>query len=165
MARRGGTAVVLLVLAACSRHASSPAPTLPVRDVPAAVAAVQALAPAAQFTEINASPDGVNVFAVTAPGKERSYLYTQGKLGEPGPEQSAEGDPFALTGVGLDQATKLAAFVAKQYPGSKVTSVALTVVKPNGLVWAVRSQSVKGGLLNSLFTPDGQLISAFPAGS
>lgn len=158
-------AAVAMLLVGCSSRAASPKPTLPLHDVAAAAAAVQAAAPNTQFTEINASPDGVSLFALTSPGKERSYLYSQGKLAEPGPEEAAQGDAFALTGISLDQAAKVASFVTKQYPGSSVTSVALTVVPPNGVVWAVRSQSVKGGLLNSLFTSDGHLISAFPANS
>lgn len=163
VSRTLATAAVLL--AGCSSRAASNTATLPLHDVPAAVAAVQAAVSPSQFTEINASPDGVTLFALTAPGKERSYLYTGGKLAESGPEGPAQGDAFSLTGVSLDQAAKVASFVTKQYPGSSVTSVALTVVKPNGLVWAVRSQSVKGGLLNSLFSPDGHLLSAFPANS
>ncbi len=161
-------AAAAVTLASCSSRASSTTSTLPLQDVPAAVAAVAAVQtalPDPQFTEINASPDGVTLFAVVASGKERSYLYSGGKLAEPGPEEPAQGDTFALKGVELDQAAKVASFVTKRYPGSSVTSVALTVVKPNGLVWAVRSQSVKGGLLNSLFSPDGHLISAFPANS
>ncbi len=139
---------------------------LPVNDVPAAVRAVEALSAsndARNYTEINVVPDGVNVFAVTSAGKERAYLYSGDKLGEPGPETPSEGEPFTLRGIPLEQAAKVSAYVTKQFKGSIVAQVALVVVKPNGLVWAVRSQSGKGGLLNTLFSPDGKIISAVPA--
>ena len=139
---------------------------LPVNDVPAAVRAVEALSVSKDvqnYTEINVVPEGINVFAVTSPGQERAYLYSGGKLGEPGPETASEGEPFRLRGIPLDQAAKVSAYVTKQFKGSTVTQVALVMVKPNGLVWAVRSQSGKGGLLNSLFSPDGKIISALPA--
>ena len=154
----------MVVLAACtSSKPSAKLPTLPVKDVPAAVAAMQVVAPGAQFTEINVAPDGVNLFVVTSPGKEKSYLYAAGRLSDASPEQPSEGEPFPITGVPLDQAAKVAAFATKQFKGATVTSVALVVVKPSGLVWAVRSQSEQGGLLNTLFSPDGQIISAVPA--
>jgi hypothetical protein len=169
MARRWA-AVLLLLAAACS--SSTPkvtGPVLPLADVTAAVKAVEALGAlgaskdAPMYTEINIVPEGVNVFAVTSPGKERSYLYSSGKLGEPGPETASEGEPFVLRGIPLEQAAKVVAFVTKQFKGSTVTQVALVTVKPSGLVWAVRSQSGQGGLVNTLFSPDGQIISALPA--
>ena len=119
--------------------------------------------PGAQYTEINMALEGVNLFVVTESGRETPYLYAAGKLNAPAQSQPAEGEPFAVTGVPLEQAAKVAAFVTKQFKGSTITSIALVVVKPNGLVWAVRSRSVKGGLLNSLFSPDGQIISTLPA--
>ena len=157
-------AVLLVVLAACSSSTKTQiSPDLHIEDVAAAVAAVEAKLPGAQYTEINVAHEGVNLFVVASPGRERSYLYAAGQLNAPTPEQPVEGEPFAVTGVPLDQAAKVEAFVTKQFKGSTVTSVALVVVKPNGLVWAVRSQSVKGGLLNSFFSPDGKIISALPA--
>lgn len=164
MGHRWAAAVCAAALVSCS--SSTPravGPVLPTADVPAAVAAAKGIVPGAQFTEINVSPGGVNVFVVTSPGKETSYLFARGASGEPSAEQASEGEPFSVEGVPLDQGTKVAAFAAAQFKGSTVTSVALLVVKPNGLVWAVRSQSVKGGLLNTLFSPDGHVISALPA--
>jgi hypothetical protein len=164
---RRWTAALLLVAAGCtSSPPKATGPVLPVNDVPAAVRAVEALSVSndvRKYTEINVVPEGVNVFSVTSPGKERAYLYSGGKLGEPGPETTSEGEPFTLRGIPLEQAAKVSAYVAKQFKESTVTQVALVTVKPNGLVWAVRSQSGKGGLLNSLFSPDGQIISALPA--
>jgi hypothetical protein len=160
-------ASLLLIAAGCTSSAPKvTGPVLPVKDVPAAVRAVEALNvtnDAHNYTEINVVPEGVNVFAVTSPGKERAYLYTGGKIGEPGPETASEGEPFTLRGIPMEQAAKVSAYVTKQFKGSTVTQVALVTVKPNGLVWAVRSQSEKGGLLNTLFSPDGQIISALPA--
>jgi hypothetical protein len=157
-------AVILVVLTACSSSTkTAKGPDLHIEDVAAAVAAVEAKLPAAQYTEINLAPEGVNLFVITSPGRETSYLYAAGALNAPTPEQPAEGEPFAVTGVPLDQAAKVASFITKEFKGSTITSVALVVVKPNGLVWAVRSQSVKGGFLNSLFSPDGKIISTLPA--
>lgn len=155
--------IAALVLVAGCSSTQRGALAVPVSDIPAAVAAVAKATPATRFTEIKVTPEGVTLFAVTAPGKERSYLYVKGTLAEPGPEDQSDGESFALTGIPLDQGAKVAAFVTKQYPGAVITTVSLVTVKPNGLVWAVRSQSTKGGLLNSLFSPDGNLISAFPA--
>lgn len=164
---RGWAAALLLVAVGCT--SSTPkvtGPLLPINDVPAAVRAVEALSvlnDVHYYTEINVVPEGINVFAVTSPGKERAHLYSGGKLGEPGPEMASEGEPFTLRAIPLEQAAKVSAYVTKQFKGSTVTQVALVMVKPNGLVWAVRSQSGKGGLLNSLFSPDGKIISALPA--
>jgi hypothetical protein len=164
---RRWAATLLLVAVGCSSSAPKVAgPVLPVNDVPAAVRAVEALSVSNDmhnYTEINVVPEGVNVFAVTSPGKERAYLYSGDKLGEPGPETASEGEPFTLQGIPLEQAAKVSAYVTKQFKGSTVTQVALVTVKPNGLVWAVRSQSAKGGLLNTLFSPDGKIISTLPA--
>jgi hypothetical protein len=155
-----------VLLVGCSGSKATKGSTvLPLGDLPGAVAAVQAVIPAAKFTEINVSPVGITLFAVPLPGQERSFLYVSGKLGEPGPDAPSVGEAFTLEGISLDQGAKSAAFVANQFQGAEVTSVALVTVKPNGLVWAVRSRSVKGGLLNSLFSPDGHLISSFPTGS
>jgi hypothetical protein len=157
-------AAALLLLAACSSSTkTAKGPDLHIEDLAAAVAAVQAERPAAQYTEINMALEGVNLFVINEPGRETPYLYAAGKLNAPAQSQPAQGEPFTVTGVPLDQAAKVAAFVTKQFKGSTVTSVALLVVKPNGLVWAVRSQSGKGGLLNTLFSPDGQIISTVPA--
>jgi hypothetical protein len=156
--------VLLVVLGACSSSTKvGKGPDLHIQDVIAAVAAVEAKLPGAQYTEINMAPEGVNLFVISSPGQESSFLYAAGALNAPTPEQPAEGEAFAVTGVPLDQAAKVAAFVAKEFKGSTVTSVALVVVKPSGLVWAVRSQSANGGLLNSLFSPDGKIISTLPA--
>jgi hypothetical protein len=157
-------ALLLVVLAACSSSTkAAKGPELHIEDVVAAVAAVEAKLPGAKYTEINMAPEGVNLFVITSPGRESSFLYAAGALNAPTPEQPAEGEAFAVTGVPLDQAAKVAAFITKEFKGSTITGVALLVVKPNGLVWAVRSQSVKGGLLNSLFSPDGKIISTLPA--
>ncbi len=164
---RGWAAALLLVAAGCTSSAPKvTGPVLPVNEVPAAVRAVEALGvpnDVRNYTEINVVTEGINVFAVTFPGKERAYLYSGGKLGDPGPETASEGEPFTLRGIPLEQAAKVSAYVTKQFKGSVVTQVALVIVKPNGLVWAVRSQSSKGGLLNTLFSPDGQIISTLPA--
>lgn len=164
---RGWIAALLLFAAGCTSSAPKvTGPVLPVSNVPAAVRAVEALNVSSEghnYTEINVVPEGVNVFAVTSPGKERAYLYSGGKLGEPGPETASESEQFALRGIPLEQAAKVSTYVTKQFKGSTVTQIALVTVKPNGLVWAVRSQSDKGGLLNTLFSPDGQIISALPA--
>jgi hypothetical protein len=159
-------AVVLVTVGCTSSTAKVTGPVLPVNDVPAAVHAVQALSASSDvhnYTEINVVPEGVNVFSVTSPGKERAYFYSADKLGEPGPEAASESEPFTLRGIQLEQAAKVSAYVTKQFKGSTVTQVALVTVKPNGLVWAVRSQSAKGGLLNTLFSPDGKIISTLPA--
>jgi hypothetical protein len=163
---RRWTAALLLVAGCTSSAPKVIGPVLPVNDVPAAVRAVEALSASNDvhnYTEINVVTDGVNVFAVTSPGRERAFLYSGKKLSEPGPETASEGESFTLQGIPLEQAAKVSAYVTKQFKGSTVTQVALVTVKPNGLVWAVRSQSGKGGLLNTLFSPDGKIISAVPA--
>jgi hypothetical protein len=166
MVRRWAAALVLVAVGCTSSAPKVTGPVLPVKDVPAAVRAVEALnvlSDVHNYTEINVVPEGVNVFSVTSPGKERAYLYSGGKLGEPGPEMASQGESFTLRGIPLEQAAKVSAYVTKQFKGSTVTQVALVTVKPNGLVWAVRSQSAKGGLLNTLFSPDGKIISTLPA--
>jgi hypothetical protein len=164
-------ALSVAVVAACSGGGSS-APkvetTTPLRiaDVPAAVAALeQRLGGPQRYTEINATPDGVNLFVANAAGGESPWFYRSGHGLEPPPADGvAAATAFGLAGVDLTLGTELVLQVQQQFPEAVVESVALVDLPGRGLVWAVRSRSVKGGELDLLFSPDGQLLSAAPSG-
>jgi hypothetical protein len=135
-----------------------------VADVPAAVAAVESQRGAPQrYTEINVSPDGVNLFVLTGDGRENVFTYSGGALSEAPEPAAATGEGFAAVDVALDRGPELLDQVRKALPGSRIVTVAIVQVAPEGLVWAVRSQSSKGGFINSLFSPQGKLLSAEPA--
>ncbi len=129
-----------------------------VRHISAAVAATAA----SRFTEINVNADGVILFVVDG-ATERSFLYADGQLEPPGEPQPAQGAGFSIAGIDLARGTALVTQVERQFPGATVTTVALIDVPPHGAVWALRSRSVRGGLVNLLFTRDGATISATPA--
>jgi hypothetical protein len=154
------------VLAACSSSTTKPTSKpagLPVAEIPKAVAAVeQKLGGAQTYSEINANATGVNMFVLGADGTERVYSYANGVLDEPDPPVPAEGNGFAATDVALDKGPSLVRKVEKKLKGSTVEQVAIVIVKPEGLVWGIRSRSAKGGQVNNLFGPDGRLLSVAP---
>ena len=168
--------VLVLAVAACSSGEGSGTTTtgstvapvagtpLRVDDVAAAVAAVEeARGGTQQYTEINAIPDGVNVFVALGGGQELDYFYADGGLQEPGAPTASQATPFTLDGVDLGAPSRLVEQVQQQFPGARVQQVALVHLPELGLVWGVRSRSVRGGDLNSFFSPDGtRLLSVVP---
>ena len=112
MRRLAGVAALasLLVLMGCSGGSNSASTlttvavgtVLRVSDIPAAVKAVEAARGGPQkYTEINAAPEGVNLFVATPDGKEHAYYYTNGHLEPPASPQPQSGTPFAVNGVSL----------------------------------------------------------------
>ncbi len=171
--RRAGLAMAVLVAAGCSSGTGAAAPTAPtavtgsvlaVGAVPAAVQAVEAARGGPQrYVEINATPDGVNVFVATDATNEVGYYFTGGRLEPAGAPEPQTSPPFELAGIDLALAAALVERTQQQLPGSTVVSVALVEVSGEGLRWALRSRSALGGLLNVLYTPAGDLVSVSPA--
>jgi hypothetical protein len=137
-----------------------------VGQVPTAVSAVQGkVGGGAQFSEINVNPEGVNLFVI-ADGAEKLFTFANGALAEQpdAPDQAPSVPPgFAAGDVSLGKGPDLVAQVEKTLPGSRVVTVAIVTISPEGLVWAIRSQSAKGGYVNSLFDPQGKFLAAAPA--
>ena len=166
-------AVVLVggasLLTGCSGgEPASPATTaaagseLRTADFPAAVAAVEAeLGPGQRYVEINATPEGVNVFVAVDASDEVAYYFTDGRLEPPGEAAPRTSTPFTLDGIDLSLGERLVRETEERFPGATVVSAAL-VQLPEGLRWALRSRSSQGGLLNVLFTPTGELTSVAP---
>jgi len=137
---------------------------LKVADFPAAVAAVEAARGGPQqLVEVNANADGVNVFVAADPETEVSYFYTGGALQAPGQPVPISSAPFDHTGIDLTLGTELVQRTQDQFPGATVVSVALVQVPDDGLRWAIRSRSSRGGLLNVLYSPTGDLVTVAPA--
>jgi hypothetical protein len=161
---------VLMAVAACGGSGSSgPSTTiakgtvLRVDLIPAAVAAVEkARGGPQQYTEINAPPEGVNVFVATTDGQELAYYYTDAGLQPPPAPEARTGTPFSTDGVSLDIGGKLIDQVQHQFPGATVVAAAILVVQGTTPSWALKSKSAHGGVLNLLFTATGQLVSAAP---
>jgi hypothetical protein len=163
--------VVAALVAGCSGRDEDAASTTTVAtttvlraaDFPDAVAAVEAeRGPGQRYVEINATPEGVNVFVAVDETNEVSYYFTDGALqpaGDPAPQTSK---PFSVEGLDLSLGERLVLDVQQRFPGATVVSVALLEL-PEGLRWALRSRSAQGGLLNVLFTPAGELSSVAPA--
>jgi hypothetical protein len=159
------------VLGGCSSGGGSSATTtttaaprpLAVGDIPAAVAALEArLGGPQQYTEINAIPDGVNLFVSTSPTTEQAWFFHGGQLDAPSGDDPASRPTFAAGAYPLDRGQQLVADLQQRFPGSAVVSFALLVVD-GAPAWAVRSQSAKGGNLIVLYQPDGTLRSVAPA--
>ncbi|HEX9260707.1 MAG TPA: hypothetical protein VF855_14295 [Acidimicrobiales bacterium] len=158
--------VALSVLAGCAGDDDSEVlPRLQVGQIAPAVRAVEAKTGGAQrYSEINATPEGVNLFVTAGEDDEQAWFYADGRLSGPGEPKKREGDSFDLGGVTIDAAPRLVDQVEKQFPGARVVRVALLVVDDQGLVWAVRSRSAKGGELALFYTPGGALLSVSPIG-
>jgi len=159
--------VVALVGAGCSGDDSSTRPPaeLPVDQIAPAVHALEArLGGPQRYTEINAATEGVNLFVAVGGDQEQGWFYRGGQLEPPTEAKEREGAPFDLTSVTIDVGPKLVQQVEQQFPGATVTGVALLDVEGQGLVWALRSKSAKGGELNLFYGPDGTLRAVSPNG-
>ncbi len=139
---------------------------LEVTDIPAAVRAVEAARHGrSRYVEINASADGVNVFVADSPTTEVAYFYAGGKLQPPGAPEAQASPPFDLGTIDPAVGARLVQQTQDHFPGATVTEVALLEVGDQGLRWALRSRSSRGGLLDSFYTPNGELASVAPAPS
>ena len=126
------------------------------------MAAVEAeLGPGQRYVEINATPDGVNVFVAVDASDEVAYYFTDGRLEPPGEAAPRTSTPFTLDGIDLWLGERLVRETEERFPGATVVSAAL-VQLPEGLRWALRSRSSQGGFLNVLFSPTGELVSVAP---
>jgi hypothetical protein len=169
---------LLVPLAACSGDDGGAASTsvasttvkqgteLRVQDLPAAVAAVEAaLGGPQRYAEINLTTGGVNLFVASSDSEELAYYYdaATGSLQAPDAPEPISGTPFSLEGMDLTQAPSLVQQLQDQFPGSQVLQLAIVQLPDQGLVWALRSQSALGGLLNVFFAPTGALLAVSPA--
>ena len=136
---------------------------LAVADVAPAIAAVETARGGPQrYTEINANADGVSLFVAVDERHEVAYLYADGVLGRPDPPVALTSAPFTLAGVNRELAPDLVRRTQQQLPGAEVTALALVQPPEVGLVWALKSRSPRGGVLNVLYSPTGQLLSVAP---
>jgi hypothetical protein len=146
-----------------STATTATASVLQADDFPAAIQAVEEVRGGPQrYVELNATPDGVNVFVAVDATDEVAYYYTDGALEAPGPEQPQTSTPFTLDGIDVGLADDLVTQTQARFPGATVVSAALVHVPDQGLRWALRSRSARGGLLDVLFTPGGELVSVAP---
>ena len=137
-----------------------PTPALAVRagDIGRAVVTLEAKVGRGQrYTEINARPDGVNLFVVQPDGQEQDWFYADGVLQGPGNAAPAQAKPFAVGDIDLALAPKIARSVLDRFPGAKLTGFAL-VDQQGHLVWSARWMSSRGGTVEVFFTTDGQLL-------
>lgn len=168
-------AAMAALLAACSAGGPSASPPsapatsapegLAVELIDDAVAAVEGrLGGPQRYTEINAIPTGVNVFVARGDDEEEAWFYDRsGSLQAPADPAPRSHEPFTLEGVDVAAGPRLVADVEGRLPGARVVTVALVVVPDQGLAWALQSRSPRGGLLNVLFSPQGQLVAVYPA--
>jgi hypothetical protein len=145
-----------------STSASSSAPAgrsplvEPARMLPAAVAAVEAARGGRQrYTDLNVTPDGVNVFVALDGGREVVYFWNGSRLDPPTEPVAASLPAFSLDGVDLTVGPGLVESVARQFPTGAVVGLALVSRADAGVVWTVGYRSAQGGLLTVLFGPRG----------
>jgi hypothetical protein len=158
-------ALAVVLAAGCSGDDAEVLPRLAVDQIAPAVTALELEAGGPQrYSEINVTPEGVNLFVAVGEEEEQDWFYADGRLTGPGEAKTREGDAFDLVGVTIDAAPRLVAEVEEQFPGARVVRVALLVVEDQGRVWAVRSRSSKGGELALFYSPEGTLLSVSPVG-
>ncbi|MFM7535221.1 MAG: hypothetical protein ACKO91_05435 [Acidimicrobiales bacterium] len=131
-----------------------------------AVAAVERARGGPQrYTDLNVTPDGVNVFVALGDGTELAYFWSAGRLEPAAAPSPATLPPFELTGVDLAVAPKLIEAVRARFPTGRVEALALLRRSDAGVVWTVGYRSAQGGLLTVLFGPrGGEPLGAIPAG-
>lgn len=131
-----------------------------------AVAAVERARGGPQrYTDLNVTPDGVNVFVALGDGTELAYFWSAGRLEPPTAPSPATLASFELTGVDLAVAPKLIEAVRARFPTGRVEALALLRRSDAGVVWTVGYRSAQGGLLTVLFGPrGGEPLGAIPAG-
>jgi hypothetical protein len=137
---------------------------LAVAAIPDAVAAVEAARGGPQeYTEINVTPEVVNIFVAVEGDQEVAYVVPAGGEPEPPADPVARvGPAFTLEEVDLDAPVRLVQDVQDRFPGGVVNRVALVELPDEGLVWAVQHRSALGGLFNTFYSPDGRLLGGGP---
>jgi hypothetical protein len=157
--------VVAAQLVGCSSTKKAADPHVRAGDIPAAVHAVeQATGGPQRYTEINTNIDGVTLFVASGDTDEVSYFFHDGTLDPPSAPALRQDEPFALDGVPLDVAAQLVTRIEQQFKGAVVTKLALIDLPDQGLGWALTHRSASGGLLNSFYSPTGEVKVAVPAG-
>jgi hypothetical protein len=157
--------VIGALTAGCSSGGKAADPQVRAVDIPVAVRAVEQAAGGPQrYTEINANTDGVTLFVASGDSDEVSYFFHDGTLDPPGAPAPRQDEPFALDGVPLDVGAQLVMRIEQQFKGAAVTRLALIDLPDQGLGWALTHRSASGGLLNSFYSPAGDVKVAVPAG-
>ncbi len=155
---RGGAATTV-----ATATATATTTALAVDAVAPAIAAVEATRGGPQrYTEINANVDGVTLFVALDDTTEVAYFFAGGTLQAPGEPGPATAVPFTLEGVDRTVAPALVRQTEERFPGATVTALALVPTGDAGLVWALKSRSPRGGVLNVLYSPAGDLVSVAP---
>jgi hypothetical protein len=156
--------VVGALVAGCGGSTKATDSQVRAADIPAAVRAVEQAAGGPQrFTEINVNADGVTLFVASGDTDEISYFFHDGTLDPPSTPSPRQDEPFALDGVPLDVGAQLVTRIEQQFKGAVVTRLALIDLPDQGLGWALTHRSASGGLLNSFYSPTGEVKVAVPA--
>ena len=157
--RMGAFGLAILVLGACSSSAKPrPAATAVLRaaDIPSAMAALETARPGdLRFTEINVTPDGVNLFVASDAEHEVSYYYSHGALGAAGDAAPLSGPAFSVAGVAFDRGPSMIATSEKRFAGSLAVGLSLVQTPQDALVWIVRVRGPLGGFRNEYYDPSG----------
>lgn len=164
MRRLGFLLIVGALAVGCSSTGKTAAPQMRAADIPAAVRAVeQAVGGPQRYTEINANADGVTLFVTSGDTDEVSYFFHDGTLDPPSAPSPRQDEPFALDGVPLDVGAQLVTRIEQEFKGAVVTRLALIDLPDQGPGWALTHRSASGGLLNSFYSPTGEVKVAVPA--
>jgi hypothetical protein len=156
-------AVAIGILLSSGRGPSKPRLAVRAAEVPAAVRAVEAkLGGTQRYTEVNAGVDVVNVFVAGPDGTEVPWQFGPSGLEGPAPSQAAGPDhpAFALDGVDVDRAERVAREAADQFPTATLTRFALRRAPDGTVVWSIGLRSTQGGLIEVTFAGDGRFLGA-----
>jgi hypothetical protein len=158
--------VAALTSAACGGGDDQARPAVLVRQIPAAVRAVEArLGGTQRYSEINATPSEVNLFVVDAKGQESAYVYRDGEVEPPPAAQPTEAATFAAADMAFAPADVLRQ-VTDELPNAALLafSVQPRTAGGTGTQLVATLQSAEGGRISVLLGPTGQILGARPEG-
>lgn len=139
---------------------------LSVDDLSPVIAALDATAPDAEFTEINIQPALVNLFVAGDGDTERAFVWRNGKL-DPPPDATPRlpgAVVFGVEDVDLAAPKAIRSELDRSLPQSQLVGLTLAVDPTLGLWWSASMLGEQGGGFIVSFTPAGTLIGAMPAG-
>lgn len=156
---RGLTAVLALLLVACSGDDAEPAEPHPlVAEIPAAIGA---LAPATELYQVAGTPTGVELVVKDGPDAV-GYTYAGGVLSQGEPLGPADGYTFAPGDVAFDP-THVLDGVTDELDDPTITRFEV-VGGPDGALYSAEVLSDAGGTLLIDLAADGTVLGVVPDG-
>jgi hypothetical protein len=119
-----------------------------------------------RFTEINVQTSLVNLFVEQPATTELAYVWSEGRLEDPGPVQSQVpgARSFDLDAVDLGAPNKMLQTLRDELPGSVPVELTLVDSVDLGLSWGACLNGERGEAIAVAFTLRGEIIGVVPGG-